>query len=208
MKARCSGCSSSGVPRPSTVLIFLPCAWTANIRQDRTASLSRMTVQVPQTPCSQPMCVPVCPQSSRMASTSVLRGSTRMAWLRPLTLSVIWTLSVKDQYSLFGLGLLVARRLLRGLKLLHSFLQTGHVVFERHDLGFHRLELLPRLDCILHQKALQEVDVALKTPGSLVQPRRFRAVLYSRNILRAPGIDSGSDQAQAQEYDSHHCTSS
>src|SRR5215470_14674078 len=153
MNARCSGCRFSGVPSPSMVRIALPCACTANIRQARTASPSMITVQVPQTPCSQPIWVPVCPQSSRMASTSVLRGSTRMAWLRPLMVSVISTLSVKDPNSLFRLGLLVAKRLLRGLKLPQSFLQTGHRAFERHDLGFHRLELLPRLDCIFHHEA-------------------------------------------------------
>src|SRR5882757_7015401 len=93
MKARCSGCRFSAVPSPSMVLIFLPRACTANIRQERTASPSRMMVQVPQTPCSQPMCVPVLPQSSRMASTSVLRGSTRTKWSRPLMLSVRLTTS-------------------------------------------------------------------------------------------------------------------
>jgi hypothetical protein len=57
-------------------LFSLP--WTANIRQERTTSPSMTTVQVPQTPCSQPICVPVCPHSSRMASTRVQRGSKRM----------------------------------------------------------------------------------------------------------------------------------
>jgi hypothetical protein len=37
----------------------VPAACTANIRQERTASSSTMTVQVPQTPCSQPILVPV-----------------------------------------------------------------------------------------------------------------------------------------------------
>ena len=78
MKARCSGCSVLPLASPSTVRIGLPCACTANIRQERTASSPTITVQAPQTPCSQPMCVPVCPQSSRIASTSVLRGSTRI----------------------------------------------------------------------------------------------------------------------------------
>ena len=36
-------------------------------------------VQAPHTPCSQPIWVPVCPQSSRMASANVLRGSTPIA---------------------------------------------------------------------------------------------------------------------------------
>src|SRR5882757_5429136 len=94
MKALCSGCSVLPFANPSTVRIGLPCACTANIRQDRTASPPTITVQAPQTPCSQPMCVPVRPQSSRMASTRVLRGSTRTEWSRPLMRSLRSTLSV------------------------------------------------------------------------------------------------------------------
>ena len=59
------------------VRMSLSNAWTANIRQERTALPSMITVQAPQTPCSQPICVPVSPHSSRMVSTSVRRGSTR-----------------------------------------------------------------------------------------------------------------------------------
>src|SRR5262249_31478259 len=44
-----------------------------------TASSSRITVHAPQMPCSQPICVPVSPHSSRMTSTSVFLGSTRTA---------------------------------------------------------------------------------------------------------------------------------
>ena len=82
------------VGSPSTVRIGLPSACTANIRQERTGSPSTITVQAPQTPCSQPMCVPVCPQSSRIASASVRRGSTAIAWSRPLMLSVMGALGV------------------------------------------------------------------------------------------------------------------
>ena len=64
--------------------IGLPSACTANIRQERTGSPSTSTVQAPQTPCSQPIWVPVWPQSSRMASASVRRGSTLIACARPL----------------------------------------------------------------------------------------------------------------------------
>src|SRR6266403_3147554 len=94
MKALCSGCSALPFASPSTVRIGLPWACIANIRQDRTASPPTITVQAPQTPCSQPICVPVRPQSSRMASTRVLRGSTRTAWSRPLMRSLRSTLSV------------------------------------------------------------------------------------------------------------------
>ena len=38
------------------------------------------TVHAPHTPCSQPRCVPVRPQSSRRKSASVLRASTVPAW--------------------------------------------------------------------------------------------------------------------------------
>src|SRR4051812_883369 len=103
MNACCNGCNSSPLARPSTVRIFLPCACTANIRHDRIASPSMITVQVPQTPCSQPIWVPVWPQSSRMASTSVLRGSTRMAWSRPLIVRVMSILSIIQKACIFSL---------------------------------------------------------------------------------------------------------
>src|SRR5438094_221210 len=59
--------------RPSTVRTLVPSAWTANIRQERTGWSSISTVQAPQTPCSQPRCVPVRPQSSRSASAKLRR---------------------------------------------------------------------------------------------------------------------------------------
>src|SRR6185295_8024624 len=99
MKARCNGCSLPPCAKPSTVRIFLPCACTANIRQERTASWPMMTVQTPHTPCSQPMWVPVNPQSSRIASTSVLRGSTWMSWPRPLMVRVMLIFSVIERWQ-------------------------------------------------------------------------------------------------------------
>ena len=47
--------------------------------QERTGRPSTSTVQAPQTPCSQPRWVPVRPQSSRIASASVRRGSTSIS---------------------------------------------------------------------------------------------------------------------------------
>src|SRR5579863_8274113 len=88
MNARCKAFSSSPLAKTSTVRICLPSACTANIRQERTGAPSTSTVQAPQTPCSQPICVPVCPQSSRMESTRVRRGSTRIACALPLIVSV------------------------------------------------------------------------------------------------------------------------
>src|SRR4051794_5040134 len=84
--ARCTGVSVvASLHRPSTVVISLPAAWTPNIRHERTASPSTRIVQAPQTPCSQPRCVPVSPRSSRRVSASVLRASTRTRRGRPLT---------------------------------------------------------------------------------------------------------------------------
>ena len=72
---------------------FLPSACTANIRHERTGAPSTITVQAPQIPCSQPICVPVWPQSSRIASASVRRGSTH-GWARPLMFKVTSARSV------------------------------------------------------------------------------------------------------------------
>jgi len=47
-----------------------PFACTASIRQPRTISPLTLTVHAPHTPCSQPICEPVRPSSSRRKSTS------------------------------------------------------------------------------------------------------------------------------------------
>ena len=47
------------------------------MRQERAGSPSTSTVHAPQTPCSQPRCVPVSRRSSRRKSASVLRASPR-----------------------------------------------------------------------------------------------------------------------------------
>ena len=84
----CSGCSRRrAAARPSTVVDAWPSACTANIRQERTGSPSRSTVQAPQTPCSQPTCVPVSSRSWRRKSLSRRRGSTSRAIETPLTVS-------------------------------------------------------------------------------------------------------------------------
>jgi hypothetical protein len=54
---------------------------------------------------------------------------------------------------------------------------------------------------------LQKIDVALKASGSLIQAGRFRAILYSGDILRAPSFDSDDDQTQPQHRDSDHTVS-
>jgi hypothetical protein len=106
--------------------------------------------------------------------------------------------------ALLGFRLFVASRLLRGLKLLHGLLQAGHDAFERDDLGGGLVQLLSEVERILCHEPLQKIDVALKAPRSLVQTGGFRAVLYSGDILRTPGLDSDDDQAQAQHRDSDH----
>ena len=58
-----------------------PSAWTASIRQERTATPSTITVHAPQTPCSHPRWVPVSPSSSRRKSASVIRTSAVAAAL-------------------------------------------------------------------------------------------------------------------------------
>ena len=62
------------LPSPSTVVTSRPCAWTANIRHERTGSPSTRTVHAPQTPCSQPTCVPVKPRSWRRKSLNRVRA--------------------------------------------------------------------------------------------------------------------------------------
>src|SRR5215470_1846625 len=53
-----------------------PFACTASIRQERTGMPSSCTVQAPQTPCSQPTCVPARSNSWRRKSLSSIRPST------------------------------------------------------------------------------------------------------------------------------------
>jgi len=79
---------------------------------------------------------------------------------------------------LLGLWLLVADRLLCGLKSLHGPSEACHGAFERHNFGGGLIQLMSRVEPILDHEPMQKVDVALKAPGSLIQPRGFRAVFY------------------------------
>jgi len=76
--------------------------------------------------------------------------------------------------------------------------------FERDDLGGGHLQLMSGVERILCHEPLKKIDVALKAPRSLVQAGGFRAVLYSCDILRTTGFNSGDDQAQSQHRDSDH----
>ena len=75
-----------------------PSACTPNIRQARTGSPSTRTVHAPQTPCSQPRCVPVSPRSSRSRSARVRRGSISASTGSPFTvkLTIIRLLPARD----------------------------------------------------------------------------------------------------------------
>ena len=64
-------------------------ACTASVRQDRTISPFTRTVQAPQTPCSQPTCVPVSCRCSRRKSARLSRGRTCASTASPLTWSEI-----------------------------------------------------------------------------------------------------------------------
>src|SRR5262244_2465498 len=132
--------------------------------------------------------------------------STAPATIDTAMVDRVFMMVLQWELQLLGFRLLVAGSLLRGLKLLHGLLQPGHGAFERDDLGVGGVELLRGLERILVHEPLQKVDVALKAPRALVQPGGFRAVLYSRDILRASGAGRDDDQAQAQHHDSDHAT--
>jgi hypothetical protein len=63
--------------------------------------------------------------------------------------------------------------------------------FERDHLGCDLV--IFGVERILGYEPLQKIDVALKAPRSFVQTGSLRAVLYSSDILRPPGIDSDDD---------------
>ena len=67
----CNGVSPSSLRQAFDRDDLAPSACAASIRQERTASPSTMTVQAPQTPCSQPRCVPVSLSRARRQSASV-----------------------------------------------------------------------------------------------------------------------------------------
>ena len=63
---RNDSCSAVSGPRSasdSTVSTRLPSAWIASRQHPRTETPSRRTVHAPQTPCSQPTCVPGEPEA-------------------------------------------------------------------------------------------------------------------------------------------------
>src|SRR5262249_17949269 len=75
----------SGSVSPSTVVISQLSALTVSIRQDLVATPSTRTVHAPQTPCSQPTCVPVSLRSWRRQSERSRRAGTVTVWTMPFT---------------------------------------------------------------------------------------------------------------------------
>jgi len=84
--AACTGWSAPGDAgaKPSIVVMWLPCAWAANMVQDFTAWPSSNTVQHPHWLVSHPTCVPVRPKWSLSRSTSKVRSSASAARTCPL----------------------------------------------------------------------------------------------------------------------------
>ncbi len=74
-KARRSRSVSPRGPTPSTVWMTAPSACAVGTRQAHTCSPSRITVQAPQSPASQPILVPVRPSSWRSVSASDANGA-------------------------------------------------------------------------------------------------------------------------------------
>src|SRR3984885_4855583 len=66
-----------------------PSVCAANIRHERTAAPSTITVQAPHTPCSQPTWVPASNRSWRRKSLSSSRDSTLRRYSVPFTVTLI-----------------------------------------------------------------------------------------------------------------------
>src|ERR1051325_9432262 len=95
-----------------------PSAWTANIKHERADSPSNRMVQAPQTPCSQPTCVPVRPSSWRRKSLSNKRASTSRVYVFSLTVMLTGNVRV--------IGLLLLRAaLLSSVLSLSAHLPNG-----------------------------------------------------------------------------------
>ena len=108
-----------------------------------------------------------------MLSTSPDRGFWRLSFLRSRR-----TQMARNSPGLLALRLLIARRLLRGLKLLHGLLKAAHDAFECDNFRGSVVQLISGVERVLGHEPLQKIDVALKAPRSLVEPGGFRAVLF------------------------------
>src|SRR6202045_2582546 len=100
----CRGCRCSrSAASPSTVMTVWPSACAASIRQERTATPSKIPVQAPHSPCSQPTCVPASRRSCRRKSLSRSRDSTWRRYCAPFTVTVTSWLSELTLCPLVGL---------------------------------------------------------------------------------------------------------
>ena len=89
IQAACTGCSFSGEPMPSIVVIFLPSAAEAGVRHDLVATPSICTVQAPHRPIPQPNLVPGRPRSSLRAQRRGVSGDTSAVRDLELTFNII-----------------------------------------------------------------------------------------------------------------------
>src|SRR5207247_7951185 len=94
VKPSCTGWSLPPCSRPSTVVIFAPSACTASTVHDLTGLPSSTTVHAPQCEVSQPTCVPVIRNTSRMRWTSRRRDSTSASRAAPLIVTLILCLAI------------------------------------------------------------------------------------------------------------------
>src|SRR5580658_3357509 len=85
-------------------MITWPSVCAASIRQERTATPSKITVQAPHTPCSQPTCVPASRRSCRRKSLSSIRDSTVRRCCAPFTVTVTSCVSEATLRSRVRLG--------------------------------------------------------------------------------------------------------
>src|SRR5256884_4949360 len=94
VKPSCTGWSLPPCSSPSTVVIFEPSACTASTVHDFTGLPSRTTVHAPQCEVSQPTCVPVILNTSRMRWTRRRRDSTSASRTAPLMVTLILCVAI------------------------------------------------------------------------------------------------------------------
>src|SRR5882757_5826935 len=144
MKARCSGCGRSAVPRPSTVVTSLSATDQSGMSQADTARSPMMTLQAPHSPAPQPKCVPVMPSCARRISSSERSGSASISVSAPL----------RRNRTLVIAGALAGGLLLRLLEFLDDFGPFNNIAAQefvelvRGHRHRNRALLAPELDDI------------------------------------------------------------
>src|SRR5437868_3120653 len=84
MKARCSGCGRSALPKPSMVVTSLFSTDHRGVSHEVTARSPTTTWQAPHSPEPQPKCGPVKPSGPRRMSSSERSGSASTSVSTPL----------------------------------------------------------------------------------------------------------------------------